>query len=50
MANFENRTLRINRVAGKYVAEFGPHSMEDYLTSKLPFDYLAPGTGKGMLP
>ena len=45
MANFENGTLRINRVAGKYVAEFGPHSMEDYLTSKLPFDYLAPGTG-----
>lgn len=39
MANFQNGTLRVSRQGSGYRAEFGPHSPEDYLTSKLPFDF-----------
>jgi phage/plasmid primase-like uncharacterized protein/energy-coupling factor transporter ATP-binding protein EcfA2 len=44
-ANFADGTLHLIREKQRYRAEFRPHSKDDYLTSILPFDYIAPGAG-----
>lgn len=44
-ANFDNGTLHLVRDKQVYRSEFRAHSPEDYLTSKLPFNYIEPGAG-----
>ncbi len=38
-ANFENGTLHVHREGKLYKAQFHKHNQDDYLTSKLPFNF-----------